>query len=74
MPRSRSPTPSAGSPTIGTTLDAIAIGLDPEALREQTRERMAAWNGLRSPPRDRFLDVAATRDVGGGDRRASKGS
>ena len=41
--------------------DAIAIGLDPEVLREQTRERMDAWNGLGRALCDRFLIVAATR-------------
>jgi GMP synthase-like glutamine amidotransferase len=41
--------------------DAIAIGLDPEALRAETRTRIGAWNDLGRALCDRFLAVAATR-------------
>jgi GMP synthase (glutamine-hydrolysing) len=44
-----------------TDPDAIAIGLDPEGLREQTREWIDAWNGLGRALCDRFLEVAVTR-------------
>jgi len=40
--------------------DAIAIGLDPEALRAQTRERIGEWNDLGRTLCDRFLDVLVT--------------
>lgn len=41
--------------------DAVCIGLDPEALRDETRSRIAAWNELGRALCGRFLDVAATR-------------
>jgi GMP synthase (glutamine-hydrolysing) len=36
--------------------DAVRIGLDPEALRAETRERIAAWNRLGRELCGRFLD------------------
>ena len=44
--------------------DAVRIGLDPEALRAQTRERIAGWNELGRELCGRFLDAAATRASG----------
>jgi GMP synthase (glutamine-hydrolysing) len=41
--------------------DAVRIGLDPEALRAETRPRMEAWNQLGRELCVRFLDVAAAR-------------
>ena len=41
--------------------DAVRIGLDPEALRAETRSRIGAWNELGRGLCERFLDVAATR-------------
>ena len=36
--------------------DAVRIGLDPEALRAETREKIAAWNELGRELCGRFLD------------------
>lgn len=41
--------------------DAVRIGLDPEALRRETAERMPAWNELGRGLCNRFLDYALTR-------------
>jgi GMP synthase (glutamine-hydrolysing) len=42
--------------------DAVRIGVDPEALREETREKIADWNQLGRELCGRFLDqVTATR-------------
>lgn len=41
--------------------DAVRIGLDPEALRAETRERIAAWNELGRGLCDHFLSAAASR-------------
>ena len=41
--------------------DAVRIGLDPEALRAETRARIGAWNELGRGLCQRFLDAAATR-------------
>jgi GMP synthase (glutamine-hydrolysing) len=41
--------------------DAVRIGLDPEALRTETRPRIEAWNQLGREMCVRFLDVAAAR-------------
>jgi GMP synthase-like glutamine amidotransferase len=41
--------------------DAVRIGLDPDALRAETRSRIGAWNELGRGLCGRFLDVAATR-------------
>jgi GMP synthase (glutamine-hydrolysing) len=38
--------------------DAVAIGLDPQRLRAQTNERIAAWNELGRALCGGFLDVA----------------
>lgn len=38
--------------------DAVRIGVDPEALKEQTRERVAGWNELGRGVCARFLDAA----------------
>jgi GMP synthase-like glutamine amidotransferase len=38
--------------------DAIAIGIDPEALRDETRPRIEAWNELGRGVCDRFLEMA----------------
>jgi GMP synthase (glutamine-hydrolysing) len=38
--------------------DAVRIGLDPEALRAETRERIAGWNRLGAELCRRFLDQA----------------
>jgi GMP synthase (glutamine-hydrolysing) len=40
--------------------DAVRIGLDPEALRAESRERMPAWNQLGRELCDRFLDAVST--------------
>jgi GMP synthase (glutamine-hydrolysing) len=40
--------------------DAVRIGLDPDVLRAQTRERIGAWNELGGDLCERFLE-AATR-------------
>jgi GMP synthase (glutamine-hydrolysing) len=37
--------------------DAVRIGLDPEALRAETREKIAAWNQLGRELCGRFLDA-----------------
>jgi GMP synthase (glutamine-hydrolysing) len=37
--------------------DAIRIGVDPEALRAETEEKIAAWNELGSELCGRFIDV-----------------
>jgi GMP synthase-like glutamine amidotransferase len=43
--------------------DAIRVGLDADALRAQTRERIEAWNQLGRELCGRFLDqVGATRE------------
>lgn len=42
-----------------TDPDAVAIGLDPEAVAVQARERMDAWNELGRGLSRRFLQVAA---------------
>jgi GMP synthase-like glutamine amidotransferase len=42
-----------------TDPDAIAIGLDPEELAAETRERIGAWNGIGRDLCARFLDLAA---------------
>ena len=39
--------------------DAVRIGVDPKALKEQTRERVAGWNELGRGVCARFLDAAA---------------
>jgi len=39
--------------------DAVRIGLDPEALRQETRARIGAWNELGRELCGRFLDAAA---------------
>ncbi len=39
--------------------DAVAIGLDPEALAAETRERIGAWNEVGRALCARFLDLAA---------------
>lgn len=39
--------------------DAVRIGLDPEALRERTRESIAEWNQLGRELCGRFLDAIA---------------
>ena len=41
--------------------DAVRIGLDPEALRSETRPRMEAWNQLGREMCVRFLEAAAAR-------------
>jgi GMP synthase (glutamine-hydrolysing) len=41
--------------------DAVRFGLDPEALRAETRSRIGAWNELGRELCGRFLDAAATR-------------
>jgi GMP synthase (glutamine-hydrolysing) len=41
--------------------DAVRIGLDPEALRSETRPRMEAWNQLGRELCVRFLEAAAAR-------------
>ncbi len=41
--------------------DAVAIGLDPEALAAETRERIAAWNEIGRALCARFIDLAAVR-------------
>ena len=38
--------------------DAVRSGLDPDALRVQTRERIGAWNGLGRGLCERFLDAS----------------
>lgn len=40
--------------------DAVAMGLDADALRAETRERIGAWNELGRDLCGRFLDAAAT--------------
>ena len=40
--------------------DAVRIGLDPEALRAETEERIEAWNEVGRGLCGRFLEVAAT--------------
>jgi GMP synthase-like glutamine amidotransferase len=42
-----------------TDPDAIAIGLDPEALAAETREKIGVWNELGRELCARFLDLAA---------------
>jgi GMP synthase (glutamine-hydrolysing) len=39
--------------------DAVRIGVDPDALRAETREKIAAWNQLGRELCGRFLDVVA---------------
>jgi GMP synthase (glutamine-hydrolysing) len=39
--------------------DAVAIGVDPDALAAETRDKLAAWNELGRALCTRFLDVAA---------------
>lgn len=39
--------------------DAVTLGLDPEALREQSREAIGAWNAIGLELCGRFLDAAA---------------
>ena len=41
--------------------DAIAIGVDPEALAAETRERIGAWNQIGRALSARFIDLAAAR-------------
>ena len=41
--------------------DAVRIGLDVEALRAETDEAIAGWNGLGRAMAGRFLEAAATR-------------
>lgn len=41
--------------------DAIAMGLDPQALHAETNPRMEAWNTLGRELCDRFLDAVASR-------------
>src|SRR5436190_2331353 len=41
--------------------DAVRIGLDPQALRADTRSRIRSWNALGRELCARFLDVVATR-------------
>ena len=41
--------------------DAVAIGLDPEALRAETRKRIAAWNELGRRICAGFLRAATDR-------------
>ncbi|MGI9021418.1 MAG: type 1 glutamine amidotransferase [Solirubrobacterales bacterium] len=41
--------------------DAVAMGIDPEALRAQTSPRIAEWNELGRGLCDRFLGVVAAR-------------
>jgi GMP synthase (glutamine-hydrolysing) len=45
--------------------DAVRIGLDPEALRAETRERIGAWNRLGASLCGRFLDAAAAASRSG---------
>jgi GMP synthase (glutamine-hydrolysing) len=40
--------------------DAVRSGLDPEVLREETRDRIEAWNQLGRELCRRFLDAAAS--------------
>lgn len=40
--------------------DAVRIGLDPEALRAETEQRIGAWNELGRGLCERFLEAAAT--------------
>lgn len=40
--------------------DAVRIGLDPEALRAETEERIEGWNDVGRELCRRFLDAAAT--------------
>jgi GMP synthase-like glutamine amidotransferase len=40
-----------------TDKDAVRVGVDPEALRRETRERIEAWNGLGRDLCGRFLDA-----------------
>jgi GMP synthase (glutamine-hydrolysing) len=46
--------------------DAVEIGLDPDALRAETRERIAAWNRLGRELCGRFLELAAAGPPGTG--------
>ena len=39
--------------------DAVAIGLDPEALAAETRDRIGAWNEVGRALCARFLELAA---------------
>ena len=41
--------------------DAVRIGLDPDALRQQTRASIDEWNALGRALCERFLDAVATR-------------
>ena len=43
--------------------DAVAEGIDPEALRVETRARIAPWNALGRGLCDRFLAVAGSRSA-----------
>jgi hypothetical protein len=40
--------------------DAVRIGLDPEALLAETREKIAGWNRFGRKLCGRFLDAAAS--------------
>jgi GMP synthase (glutamine-hydrolysing) len=42
--------------------DAVRIGIDPEALREQTESRIAGWNRLGRELCGRFLDAVGGTD------------
>jgi len=42
--------------------DAVAMGLDPEALRAETRAKIGEWNELGRSLCDRFLTLAADRN------------
>jgi ABC-type antimicrobial peptide transport system permease subunit len=44
--------------SYGRDPEAIAIDLDPDALRAETRQRIAGWNDLGRGVCSRFLDVA----------------
>ena len=39
--------------------DAVAIGVDPEALAAETREKIGAWNEIGRDVCARFLELAA---------------
>src|SRR5262249_27252305 len=38
--------------------DAVAIGIDPEALAAETRDKIRAWNGAGRALAPRFLELA----------------
>jgi GMP synthase-like glutamine amidotransferase len=44
----------------GSDPDAVAVGVDPEALAAETREKIGAWNEVGRALCARFLEVAAT--------------